>query len=523
MDCPHCAERLGLIALIRRTCGRCTRSLSARMPAAPELRRVLAARPLHLRWLLIGLGVTALVSLIPTLGALQLLVMTPVQLWCIEKATSEFNEHLPTRSMLIFDLASGMIFMALAAAGAVLGLLLESFSAPFAVLAFTGAFFGCRWVATTLATRAVENMGPGRMANVFLAMLGVLLMAPPVLLFLVVLNTNTLVGERSWSAESLLAVADLIVVGGVSSAELFVMPLWITALFAFFGIARISPEFGWVGSWWFLALATAFTLTEAVVDNALDRRRRFSRTTWPAIQRILSPLTLLFLVWVLSDGLPLIHRLSATFGAVITGDIFRRVTNQVKTATSFFPGASLAARRAQIHLIPKMILQAGLVAAVEHWVKPQGKIVILACGLLAAVCFLFATWMVRRAMRAEARVTCGCGTHIKRRARLCWKCQRPLANTLVLQQTHEARQATSAAALFLGVPASTLTDVGLSAVEPMDEALLRQRCSRLDGTAIRDLLAIVAAFECVDLPALTRLARALAGRRSTARMLLEEL
>lgn len=522
IDCPHCAERLGILAMVRRRCGRCSLPTSSKRAASPELRRALATRPLHLRWLALGLVATVGLSLFPTFGVLQLVVMTPLQLWCIDKATADFTEHLPPRSMLTFELASGAMFMALAVGESALGFFLETLSVPFSVAAFIAAYFGCRGVALTLASRARDHLGPGRIATFFLGVLGLWLVLPPALLVVIALNASGAALDQS-SANPWVAMADLVVVGGVASADLFLMPLWIAAGFAFFGIAEVAPGFEWIESGWFLAATSAFVLTEAVVDNALDRRRRFSRTTWPAIQRTMSPATLLFLVWALGGDMPLVHRLGALAGAVVSGDVFRRVTGHAKNATSFFPGATLAVRRARLHLIPKLLFQACAVAALESWLRPRTKLVVFALSLLAALGLLAMSWVGRRTIRGDRRLTCACGTRVKRRAHLCWTCKRPLANTLASTHPPAIREVFSAAALHAGIPASTLDRLDLPIVERLDESTLRERCSHLDRAAARDMLAIVAASENVDASALANLARLVAGSRSFARMLLEEV
>lgn len=521
MTCPHCAERPGVLAALRGRCGKCGLSLrAAPSGASAELRRVLVERRLRLRWLVVGAIATALVSLIPSLGVLQLLVLAPIQLFCIEKGVADFTSHLPARALFGFEMASGLLYIVLAGLGVGLGFIAESLSVFFAVPSFILAFVGTRVLSLRLARRTLEGRGPGLLVGALMALVGAMVVVPPLLLLVVTGHFSAQLEARVWDPRLVLQLASM---GSLSALDLFLMPAWLTSVLAVFGMADIAPAFGWAGSWWFAIVATVAVFGEAVVDNAFDRRRRFARKVWPAIQSVLTPPTLFFMVCVLGRDLDWGGRLLALAAGLAGGWQLRRGVNRAKTAIGFFPGASLARRRAQLITIP-LRLAGALVVVLLARNHPYVVAVVVALGVFVTMGFLAVSWLGRRALRAEARLPCaGCGSSVKRRAAVCWKCHLPVAVTLVRAHPVEVRGLMASAAAFAGATSDELKRVELAEAAVPDADALRLSARDLNGAAARDVLAVASAATGGSAARLGELARVLSRRRSTARALLEEL
>lgn len=340
MTCPHCAERPGVLSALCGRCGKCGLSLrAAPSGASAELRRVLVERRLRLRWLVVGAVATALVSLIPSLGVLQLLVLAPIQLFCIEKGVADFTSHLPARALFGFEMASGLLYIVLAGLGVGLGFIAESLSVSLAVPSFILAFVGTRVLALRLARRTLEGRGPGLLVGALMALVGAMVVVPPLLLLVVTGHFSAQLEARVWDPRLVLQLASM---GSLSALDLFLMPAWLTSMLAVFGMADIAPAFGWAGSWWFAIVATVAVFGEAVVDNAFDRRRRFARKVWPAIQSVLTPPTLFFMVCVLGRDLDWGGRLLALAAA------WRAAGSSAAASTApRRPSASSPARRSR--------------------------------------------------------------------------------------------------------------------------------------------------------------------------------
>lgn len=487
--------------------------------ASTELRRALLERRLRLRWLALGAAATALVSLIPSLGVLQLLVLAPLQLFCIEKATRDFTTHLPGRAAFGFELASGLLYLLLAAIGVGVGFVAETLSVFVSVPAFVLAFFGTRAMAIGLARRTAEGKGPGALVGGLMGLLAVAVATPPVVLFVVSARLSSDLQARVWDPKLVLQLASM---GSISALDLFLMPAWLTSILSFAGMAEVAPAFSWAGTWWFALLATGLVCGEAVVDNAFDRRRRFSRKVWPAIQSMLAAPTMFFMVCVLGRDLDWRGRLLALAAGLAGGWQLRRGVNRVKTAVGFFPGASLASRRAQLLTIP-LRLAGALVLVVVAMRRPYFVALAIAAAALGTGALLVFLWVGRRALRADSRMACsGCGTSVKRRATLCWKCHQPVALSLVRSHPPHVRELMSAAAAFVGAPAAERERLELAVVPRQEADALRSAFRKLEGPAARDVLAVASWVSGASNERLGDLARLLA-RRSVASALLEEL
>jgi hypothetical protein len=513
MRCPNCAESIGVSSLLRRRCPHCRLEFERSTSASPELRRLVAERRLRLRWLVAGALVTAAVSVVPSAGLLQFALLAPLQVFCIERATGDVTRNLPTLSAFGFELASGLLFIALAAASTAVGASLESMAGLVTVPLFVATYFAARQLALQLGTRAVDGKGPGLLLGVVLAFTTALVFLPPLILGAVAISLSHSLAAHEGNPHQVLQLATM---GTLGSLDLFLMPAWLAALLGFLGLSTVAPAFGWASSWWFVLIATGAVCAEAVIDNAFDRRRRFSRTIWPAVQAVLTPPTLLFMVCVLGTDLDWPGRVLALAAGLAGGWQLRRGVNRAKTAMGFFPGLSLARRRARLFTIPfRLGLALGAVALAQR--HSELAAIVIASAMLFSAGLLAASWWARRLVRSAARMPCAkCQFEMLRSARVCPRCHHAGAAALVGAIPMTARPTAAAVLAFVGADAAQVAELGLEPVPPPEVGGLERDVRALPRSVARDLLGLAASVFERDDPRLAEATRLVAHRRAFA-------
>jgi hypothetical protein len=196
MNCPQCAEAIGIKAWLKRAqrCPHCGSALEtdeagalmdwARVHGAALLA---APRPMIV-WVLCGLGLTAAVigALVPTAGVLPV-VLFLVQSACLVRATQRFREHFTLAHTLTVDFYSSFALTALLVgqglANALMGPGALAISAPL----FLAVWFGVEAYVRWHFGRMVRGQGPSAPESAVLMGLLALVVVPPTILFVAVL------------------------------------------------------------------------------------------------------------------------------------------------------------------------------------------------------------------------------------------------------------------------------------------------------------------------------------------------
>ncbi len=451
MRCPTCAEKVFWVRLFgRKACPHCRLALRFTGEGAPISLGLQQARFLldgprsrsDTVFFVIGTVVTGLLSLFPAAGLLTGLVLPLVQVYCIERSTRRFREHFDFLHGLSHDLVSGMLFLALVAVEGASGTFLGSLAAAVNLPVFVLAWWAIRALAKGHLRRVADGRRPHTAEIGALYCSGALLTGPPIILA-IVLFANAVFGSsgpgpHTASPNELL---EILGTGAVLALDLFLLPLWACVALVTFGFVDNPSEVLWISSWWMFGLVTVALGVEVLLDNGLDRRMRFSRTTWPRIQYLLTPFTLLAVVLILGQDLPWRGKAVAFFGALFLSGLIRfGGTETVKTTLSLFPG-TLAQRKALLYTAPLRIAAALAIAYLAHYAPIVVVLMLSALALFASV-FLTAHFLIRLRARKAERITCRtCGYRAHEMARLCPACHEPVMSSRILDYPPEVRKA----------------------------------------------------------------------------------
>ena len=430
--CPHCRLPLGTA-----DSGRLRDLARERAAFLLDLPTGRSARPL----LLGGVVATAALSLVPTAGILTGLVLPLVQVFCIERSQQRQREALDTLHGLIYDLFSAFLFVTLVAAEGLAGATLGSLAALVTTPLFIAVWFLAHWRLKAHLRRMAGGLRPHPLALSALGLAGVLIVGPPVVVAVLLLASHL---QPSPTVPPLMDPNDFLETlstGAVLSLDLFLLPLWTCLGLVAAGFVAVPAALSAPSSWWLFGVATAGLAAEVVLDNALDRRRRFSRTLWPRIQFLLTPLTLLSIVLVLGARLPWWQQLTALAGALsLAGVIKFGGTEPIKRAAGLLPG-SLAQRKVLLYTAPfRVVFALGLAyLAVKLPVVVTAALLIVAAGAsVVLLTHLLIRWRARRA----SRIACAaCGHRALRSARVCPSCHHPVLASQLAPCPPEVRTA----------------------------------------------------------------------------------
>lgn len=196
MNCPRCAESIGLIPWLKRAqaCPHCGSPLETdEAGAMMDWARVhgaglLAAPRPTISWIMFGLGLTAAVigAALPTGGALSVALFL-MQSACLVRATQRFREHFTMAHTLTVDFYSSFALTALLVGQGVANALMGPGALAISIPLFCAVWFGVEAYVRWHFGRMARGLGPSAPESLVLMGLVALVVIPPAILFVAVL------------------------------------------------------------------------------------------------------------------------------------------------------------------------------------------------------------------------------------------------------------------------------------------------------------------------------------------------
>jgi hypothetical protein len=190
-NCPHCAERLGLLQSFRPgPCPACRLPLETdqhgriQTYARLHAQRILETPRSAGYWIMFGVAAgTTLLAVIPTLGVVPGLIVTPVQVALLVRSAQRYREHFGVLHALTTDFFAGLFFLVLFAAQAVSNLLLNVFSPLVNLPLFVGLWFGYEAYVRWHFRRVADGLPPAAAELAVIGIFAAAVLLPPTALF----------------------------------------------------------------------------------------------------------------------------------------------------------------------------------------------------------------------------------------------------------------------------------------------------------------------------------------------------
>jgi hypothetical protein len=190
-NCPHCAERLGLLQSF--SPGPCP---SCRLPLETDQRgRIQTYARRHAQriletprgagyWVMFAVAAGAtLLAVIPTLGIVPGLVVTPVQVALLLRSAQRYREHFGVLHALTTDFFASLFFLVLFAAQAASNLLLHALSPLVNLPLFVGAWFGYEAYVRWHFRRVAGGLPPAAAELAVIGIFAAAVLLPPTAVF----------------------------------------------------------------------------------------------------------------------------------------------------------------------------------------------------------------------------------------------------------------------------------------------------------------------------------------------------
>lgn len=190
-NCPHCAERLGLFKSLRP--GPCP---SCRLPLETDQRgRVQTYARLHAQrileaprsaryWIMFGVAAGAtLLAVIPTLGIVPGLIVTPLQVALLVRSGQRYREHFGVLHALTTDFFTSLLFLVLFGAQAASNLLLNAFAPLVNLPLFVGLWFAHEAYVRWHFRRVADGLPPAAAELAVIGIFAAAVLLPPTAVF----------------------------------------------------------------------------------------------------------------------------------------------------------------------------------------------------------------------------------------------------------------------------------------------------------------------------------------------------